>query len=244
MDELLKKLKAYSRFLELEDSIPFWESQIPELEERIAEMKWNKKQKDLALLQLKEPNFFQRMFGRAEEKKELLSRQLREITAAMMAAQWDLESLEKKITEGKQELETLAGSREAYEAAQAESVLNVAQASRLMMESITAFAPLALETISRALTTLEEARPWIRSTRLLEGSRKMELLYRAQDHTRRLVKMLKALPEGAANPGSSFENLYDYICGVTSEYKQLDRLEIVQIQLRNVRNQLKLLLGE
>ena len=95
MDDLLKKLKDYSRFLELEDSIPYWESQIPELEERIEEMKWNKQQKEMEMLQLKEPNFFQKVFGKAEEKKETLALQIQEIKSAHMAATWDLEGLRK-----------------------------------------------------------------------------------------------------------------------------------------------------
>ena len=72
----------------------------------------------------------------------------------------------------------------------------------------------------------------------------MECLYRAQDYARRLLTILAVLPEGAANPGTGLENLYDYICGATSQYKQMDRLELVQIRLRDIRNQLKLLLGE
>jgi len=245
MDELLKKLKDYSRFLELEDSIPYWESQIPELQARISEMNWNLQQKELEQLQLKEPNFIQRMFGRAEEKKEKLSKQIREITSARTAAQWELESLKKQIETGKQELDALTGSGEAYEAARNGSVLSVAQESRLMMEQISTLTPLALETAWRALMVLEEARPWIRSNRVMvDGSRKMELLYRAQDHSRRLLKILAALPEGAASPNGKLEHLYDYICGATSEYKQQDRLENVQIELRALRNQLKLLIGE
>lgn len=245
MEQLLEKLHAYSRFLELEDSIPYWESLMPELEDRIEELKWNKQQKELEMLQMKEPNFFQRWLGRAEEKKELLGRQIREISAAQSAAIWELEDLKKKLLEGKQELTNLADTQKVYEAAKAESMLTPGQESRLLMEQITAFAPLALETAWRALTTLEDARPWIRSNRaMVDGSRKMELLYRAQDYSRRLLKILAALPEGAADPCTRLENLYDYICGATSEYKQQDRLENVQIELRTLRNQLKLLLGE
>ena len=177
MEDLIKKLHAYSRFLELEDSIPYWESLIPELEDRIEELKWNKQQKELEMLQLKEPNFLQRLFGRAEEKKELLSRQIREITAAHSAAIWELEGLQKNLQEGKRELATLTDSRKDYEDAKAESMLSPGQESHLLMEQITAFAPLALETAWRALTTLEDARPWMRSNRAMaDGSRKMELL--------------------------------------------------------------------
>lgn len=244
MDDLLKKMKDYSRYLELEDGIPYWQSQKPELEDRIAEMKWNKQQKELALLQLKYPNFFQRFFGRAEEKKEILNQQLREITAALTAAQWELEGLEKKIQAGTEELEILAGSREAYGAAKAEVTLTPAQESRLIMEEISTFTPIALETVSRSVEALEAARPWMRSDCVREGDRKMECLYLAQDYTRRLLEILSAMPEGVASPGSSFANLYDYVCGVTSQLKQLDRVNSVIEQLYNVRNQLKLLLGE
>ena len=245
MEALMEKLRGYGRFLELEDNIPYWEAQKPDQEAWIEEMKWNLQQKELELLQLKEPNFFQRMFGKAEEKKEILSRQIREITAARMAAQWELEALEKKIAEGKQELEALAGSEEAYQRERASVELTPAQEGRLMMEQISFFTPLALETAWRVLETLEEARPWIRSNRVaVDGSRKMELLYRAQDQSRRLLKILAALPEGAASPDVRLENLYDYICGATSEYKQMDRLENMQLQLRTLRNQLKQLVGE
>lgn len=245
MEQLLRKLHDYSRFLELEDSIPYWESLMPELEDRIEELKWNRQQKELEMLQLKEPNFFQRWFGRAEEKKELLGKQIREITAAHSAATWELEDLKRKLQEGKQELATLTVSQKVYEDAMEQIMLTPGQESRLLMEQITAFAPLALETAWRALMTLEDARPWIRSNRaMVDGSRKMELLYRAQDYSRRLLKILAALPEGVADPSAKLENLYDYICGATSEYKQQDLLETVQIELRTLRNQLKLLLGE
>lgn len=248
MDELLKKLKDYSRLLELEDSIPYWESQLPEQEDRIAEMKWNLQQKELALLQWKEPNIFQRVFGRAEEKQELLGQQIRELRAAFTAAQWELQGLEKKVTEGKQELETLTDSRESYESAKSETVLTAVQESRLMMEELSAFVPVAQKTVNRALEALEDAHFWMgkdaRSSRVGQDNRKMECLYRAQDCTRRLLEILSVMPEGVASPGSSFGNLYDYVCGVTSEFKQLDRLNTVVEQLRTVRNQLRLLLGE
>ena len=41
MEQMLKKLRDYSHFLELEDNLPYWEGQLPELADRIAEMDWN-----------------------------------------------------------------------------------------------------------------------------------------------------------------------------------------------------------
>jgi hypothetical protein len=52
------------------------------------------------------------------------------------------------------------------------------------------------------------------------------------------------MPDGVAPIGSYLQAPRDYIYGVTSEYKQLDRLERAQEQIRNIRTQLKLLLGE
>lgn len=248
MEELLAKLRSYSHFLELEDSIPYWETQIPELRERMAEMKWNLRQKELDLLQWENPNLFQRVFGRAEEKKERFSQQIRELKSAQMAVQWELEGLEKKICRGKEELAALTDSREAYTSAKADLVLSSAQESRLIMEEISAFAPVALETANRALEALADARPWMQkdalSTRVGAENRKLECLYRAQDCTRRLLGILAVMPEGAADPGSSFENLYGYVCGTASEFKQLDRLNLAVEQVQTVRNQLRLLLGE
>ena len=248
MEELLIKLRDYSRLLELEDSIPYWEAQIPELKDRIKEMKWNLQQKELELLQWSNPNFFQRLFGRAEEKKERLDQQIRELKAARTAAQWERDGLDKKIRGAKEELAALADSREAYQSAKAEMVLSSAQESRLMMEEISAFAPVAMKTANRALEALEEARPWMQkdalSTRVGQANRKLECLNNAQGYTRRLKKLLEVMPEGCASPGSSFEELYGYICGVSSEFKQLDRLNHAVEQLRTVRNQLRLLLGE
>ena len=248
MEQLLENLRSYGRLLELEDSIPYWESQIPELKDRMTEMKWNQQQKETELLTLQEPNMFQRIFGRAEEKKEKLVKQIREITAARTAAQWELDDLEKQIAAGKQEVAALAESREAYETARNALTLSAAQESRLLMEQISVLAPVALEAAWHVLTALENARPWMQQDAVRKGvsekNRKMECLLKAEEAAARLRNILEALPEGVATVGSYLQSPHDYIYGVTSEFKQLDRLERAQEQIRTIRTQLKLLLGE
>lgn len=248
MEQLLEKLRAYGRYLELEDNIPYWESRIPELQARLEEMKWNQQQKETELLSLREPGFFQRIFGRAQEKKEKISAQIRQITSARTAAQWELEGLEKQIASGRLELESLAGSRNCYETARGAAVLSSGQESQLMMEEITAFAPVALETAWHVLEALEDARPWMQkdalTTRVGQNNRKMECLSIAEAAALRLKDILEVLPEGVAPVGSYLKAPHDYIYGVTSEFKQLDRLNQAQEQIRTVRTQLKLLLGE
>lgn len=248
MEELLKKLRACSRQLELEDSIPYWQRQRPELKARIEELYWSRQQKELDLAGLENPGFFRKLLGRVEEKRELLSRQLREITSAQTAARWELEALDQKISEGQRELEGLSGCREAYEAARKATERNPAQESRLMMEEISAFAPAAMETASRVLEALEDARFWMQQDAVRKGvredNRKMEFLSDAETAAQRLCDLLTLLPEGVATVGSYLRAPHDYIYGVTSEFKQLDRLNQAQEQVRTVRNQLRLLLGE
>lgn len=248
VEELIAKLNAYSRFLELEDSLPYWEGQRPERKTRIEELNWNRQQKELALAALENPNFFQKLLGRTEEKKERLSSQLREVMAAWTAAKWELEGLEKQITAGRQELETLRGSREAYEKAKMEAVPDPALESRLMMEEITAFAPAAMTTAGRVLEALEDARFWMQQDAVRKGvshdNRKMEHLSAAEDGARRLAGILSVLPEGVAAVGSYLQDPHSYIYGVSSEFGQLDRLNRAQEQIRTVRNQLRILLGE
>ena len=82
------------------------------------------------------------------------------------------------------------------------------------------------------------------STGVGEGNRRMECLGKAETAARRLLELLEVLPEGVATIGSYLQAPSAYICGVTSEFKQLDRLELAQEQIRTIRNQLKQLLGE
>lgn len=245
MEELMKKLYAYGRFLELTDNIPYWEAQIPELKERIGELKWNRDSKEIELLGLKDPNFFQKLFGGVEEKKEKLGQQLSQATAAWNAAKWELEALAKKTAEGKQELEALTGSRETYAQAKQAAVLTTMQESQLMLEEIAVFAPVAITAADRCLEALENARHWMRQDALRKGvsggNRKMECLARAEESAVRLVEVLSIMPEGIANVGSYLRNPRGYVDAVTMEYAKLDRLNDAITQVRETRNQLRML---
>lgn len=245
MVELIKRLRAYGRFLELTDNIPYWEAQIPELKERIEELKWNRDSKEIELMGLKNPNFFQKLFGGLEEKKEKLAQQLSQSTAAWNAAKWELEDLEKKLTAGKQELETLTDSREVYAEAKQAAVLTTMQESQLMMEEIATFTPVAISAADRCLEALEDTRPWMRQDALRTGvsgsNRKMEFLAKAEENAVRLVQILSIMPEGCANVGSYLRSPSGYVDAVTMEYARLDRLNNAIDQVRETRNQLRML---
>lgn len=245
MEKLVKLLKDYGRFLELEDSIPYWSQQLPELKMRIRELRLNRDLKECDLKQLEDPNFFRRLFGRTEEKKEKLGTQLREITAALQAAQWELKSLEEKIASGKQELETLRSCRKIYAQAKQETALTSLQEGQLVMEEIAAFTPAALAAADRVLEALEDARYWMQQDALrknvLPDNRKLEFLGIAGESALRLRDILSVMPEGCGSIGSYLRNPEIYIDEVTSEYKKLDRLNSAIDQVRETRNQLRML---
>lgn len=245
MEALTQLLKKYGRLLELEDNLPYWEAQRPELREKIRELKWNRDSKEVELLNLKSPNFFQRLFGGVEEKKDKLRQQLSQATAAWNAAKWELEALDKKIADGKQELESLTGCREAYEKARQEAVLTSIQEGQLMMEELAAFTPAAKAAAERVINALEEARPWMQQDAVRRGvssqNRKMEFLALAAGSARQLTDILSIMPEGAASVGSYLRNPESYVTSVTSEYGQLDRLNNAIRQVRETRNQLGML---
>lgn len=245
MENLVAALHDYGRFLELEDAIPHWEQQRAEQKVRLGELRLNRDQKKWDLDHLENPGFFLRLLGKAEEKKEKLSKQLREVTAAVNAAQWELEALDKRIEAGKQELQALCGSREAYVRAKGSAALSMAQESQLMMQEIAVFTPVAIAAADRVIEALENARPWmqkdVRYTGVFSDNRKMEFLALAAENARRLVEILGIMPEGCANVGSYLRAPEGYVDAVTSEFGKLDRLNNAANQVLETRNQLRLL---
>lgn len=240
MEALLEKLSAYSRFLELEDSIPYWEAQIPELKAKIRELKANRDSKETDLQRLENPGFFQRLLGRTEEKQKRLNQLLSQSNAAWMAAKWDLEELEKKIAAGKKEREALAESRELYNAVKQETILNAAQESRLIMEEISAFAPLALSLAERTLLPLQDAQ--LLGVGVTEV--KTEMLNQAEKDASRLREVLSVMPEGCADVGGFLQNPNGFLYATAAVFGQQNRLNMAVAQIQTVVNQLRNLLGE
>ena len=106
-----------------------------------------------------------------------------------------------------------------------------------MMAEITAFAPAALRTAERLLDNLENARFWIQKEK---DNRDAACLQDVESAANRLGDILSVLPEGVATIGSYLQSPVEYISGDDS----WNRLHQAQEQVCNVRNQLRLLLGE
>jgi len=240
LEELLNKLKAYSRYLELKDTIPHWEAQTRELKARIRELKTNRDNKESSLQRMENPGFFQRLFGGSGEKRECLQQQFSQANAACAAAKWDLEELQQKLTAGKQEWETLAGSQEEYVSAKEAAVLDSAAESRLMMEELSAFAPLALTMAERTLASLQNAQ--LLGAGVTEM--KTELLNEAVKDALQLRELLQVLPEGCADIGGFLENPNGFLYATAAKFGHQNRLNLATAQIQRVVNQLKAILGE
>ena len=232
MEILLEKLRAYCRFLELEDSLSCWESRQSEQLIHLATLQENLEKKQQELENLKSPTFFRKVLGQAGGKREKLRRQTQEITAAITAAQWELSSLEKKIAAGKQERENLRDSREIYEREKQKMDLNAAQESQLMMAEISGFVPSARKNTERALEALENVRFW--KQRGIEDS---EHLKEAVSSAVRLREILSVLPEGIASVCGYLQMPEEYLQG---KYPLENAIE----QLTTIQTQLRLLMGE
>lgn len=245
MEDLIKKLGDYARYLALEDSIPYWQQQRSDLKVRLGELRLSRDRKQWELDHLENPGFFQRLLGKAEEKKEKLTRQVSQVKAALNAARWELETLDKKLEEAMREKETLCGSREAYALAKQEAVLTTMEESQLMMQEIAAFVPAAITAADRVLEALEDARPWmqqdVRYTGVSAANRKLECLTLAAENARRLVSILETMPQGCADVGGYLQSPEGYVDAVTMEYAKLDRLNSAIGQVRQTRNQLGML---
>ena len=245
MEKLVRKLHDYGRLLELEDGIPQLEQERQELKERIGELRLNRDQKQWDLEHLETPGFFRRLLGKVEEKKEKLTKQLREVTAALNAAQWELEEMDKRLEAESQELEALRGSRERYARAKQEAVLTSMEEGQLLMEELAAFTPAAIAAADRVIASLEAARPWmqkdVRYTGVSSANRKLEYLAQAAENARRLLEILSIMPEGCASVGSYLRSPEGYVDAVTMEYAKLDRLNNAISQVMETRNQLGML---
>lgn len=240
MDELLKKLRDYSRQLELEDSIPYWEAQLPELEARVRELKANRDNKELQLQRLENPGLLRRLLGGGAAKEEQLKQQLSQANAAWTAAKWDLQEQQRKLEIEKKEYEALRGSREAYTAARKAAFLTPAQESQLMMGELSAFAPLALTLAERTLLPLQNAQL------LGTGTTEMRtnLLNEAVESAMQLRQILEVLPEGCGDIGGFLENPNGFLYATAATFGQQNRLNLAAAQILRVVNQLKAILGE
>ena len=222
--------KNYGRYLYLEGQVPDLEEQIGNVTEQVNVWKYDMNWRQTEVMRLENPGFLERLFGRAEQKLEKASAELRESRATYEIAKRKLEELEFSLQQMKEEREALAGSRGEYEAEGSP-------------REVAAFLPAALEAAQRCIEALNNMLPHARrdaqTTYVRPGNRKMEFMGKAAENAQVLNRILALMPEGIVEPGRYFRCPEYYITEVTSEYQQLDRVEMAMNQVKAVRNKVR-----
>lgn len=226
MEERDQILCNYARYLELEGSIPELEAQrkelLPEVRERKLDCDW----KELELKNREKPGFFQRLLGNAEEKKEKAYFEYREALAAWEEGKRELAALEARLEEEGKQLQSLKESKAAYDRVSGDYTAE---------QKIDVFGTAAVQAANRCIEALENARKWMRQDAVRKGvradNRKMEFLALAEKNARQLKVILELIGMESVPVGTYLNYPDSYITNVTSEFKQLDRLEAAQNQV-------------
>lgn len=243
MEELRSALRSFGRYLELRELLYFWEIRQKELEQSTPKLREDRDWKKAAVEELREPGFLQRLLGRTEEKREKAQNEYRKASEIYQAALRETEELEHKLQQGREEYQALSGSRENWEQKR-----QMAQEETPAEWILEALAPAVVAAVSGAIPALWEARVWMqedaRRKGVREENRKLEYLNRAKQHACGLQEIILFLPEGAAEISGYVHSPEGYILGVSSEFKQLDRVNSAMEQLRALRERMKTYIKE
>ena len=227
MQEYAVAVQELGRYLELEGWIPATEKTLREQQCSLRERKADKEWKELNLLQWNEPGFFQRLLGRVQEKQEKARKEYNEAVAVYEIAKREMEALQFRLESAREEFDNLADAPQKY--------IRLCEEYGEEAEYRSVFVPAAIAAIRRAKADLEQARIWMQEDARYKGvrqqNRKMEFLSEAEAEVHHLGKILAYFPENTIKQGNYLKQPEGYITGVTSEFKQLDRLNLAQSQL-------------
>ena len=233
MEQVLRELKNYSRWLYLEGKIPGLEDALAEAKELCIESDGRVRLLQWELERLEKPGFFQRLKGGLEEKQEETYREYRIAQAQLQSVQEEVDLRRKELDEARAEYAALSSSWDAY--------LKEKEQTRVPIEG----EGVLLTGICIGLTrdcqsALEQARNWMRQDVLRTGvsseNRKLEFLALAMEKAERIQGILDQL---AMEKPPYLRNPESYITGVTMEYKQLDRVNLAIEQVWELRQKLK-----
>ncbi|MBP3685035.1 MAG: hypothetical protein J6J12_08765 [Oscillospiraceae bacterium] len=236
MEQVVQELKNYSRWLKLEAALPRLEEALGEAKALRIDAGGQVRVAQWELDRLERPGFFQRLKGDLEDKKEEAYREYRAAQVKYQNAQEEVELRTKELQEAREEYAALSGSWDAYLREKAR-LGTEAEGERELLTGI------CLGLTNDCLDALEQARPWmqmdVRYTYVREDNRKLEFLGIARERAGRILGILEQLPEGSVEIPRYLRNPDGFILGVTMEYKQLDRLNLAQDQLRELRKKLR-----
>ena len=243
MDNVLKCLNAYVRQRELEKIIPELDRNLREGKSRLREAQLTLAQAQWELRKAEKGGFFQKLLGNQEEKIEKAHREYREAQTAEQKEKQSVQEAANALEKATQENAELTGSWETFLAEKQRYLAQGGDREAFAEMTTSVLAEQAVAEIGECLADLEEALPWmradVRTTRISPDNRKLEFLGYAREHASITLTLLQQLPEGSVDIPGYLRNPDGFIMGVAMAYKQLDRMELAQTQLRELRNQLR-----
>lgn len=243
MDTVMKCLHDYVRQMALEKKIPELDGNLREKKASLRDAKLAAAQAQWERNKAEKGGFFQKLLGNQEEKRETAHRKYREAQAAERKETQSVQEAERALAAAKQEYEALAGSWGAFLAEKKRYLTEGGDKEALADAATPVLAEQAVREIGKCLENLEEALTWmradVRTTRISPENRKLEFLGEARACANRTVQVLEQLPEGTVELPGYLRNPDGFILGVTMAHKQLDRVDLAQKQLREIRNRLR-----
>lgn len=230
-----KSFQDLERLWEIETLLTDYDISCQELEEDVKYEKDELKYAKVQLLSLDSPDFFLRLMpARLEKKRELAQAEVRSHTAALEEAKRALEAERYALESLKEEYQALLPRREEYAAGKGSFP---AELERHLV------CVKAIQVSGRVLFFLDEARKHMRGVSdkaiALRGNRKLEFLSNSAGDAHLLRGLLDELPNSINIKGSYLTWPDHYITEPASPYAQLDRFEMAQDTVRDVRRQLR-----
>lgn len=235
-------MQDYGKYLELEDRIPRLEKQCAEMAELVREKKQDATMAKLEADYWNDPGFFQRLLRNVPEKQEKARTAHNQALAEYAEENRKLEEKQHQLEALRQEIGSLEARKDAWLARKQTLTDREKEDCASLAKEI--FAPAAIAAATCCIEALENARGWMQVDAVRkgvrEGNRKLEFLSEAAKAARRLLRLLEQMPQDAVTvSGTYLKNPDGYITSATSEFKQLDNLNMAQEQIRSIRQQLK-----
>ncbi len=247
MDHFVQQITDFqtriNRMQELETYLPQLQSQLDQKKESLSDLQLQVAVAKYELEKLENPGFFRRILGISHESIVMARQKVYTTTSARDQAQFEKNRLQEQIEAAKGEFESLSGIQEEYL-----TFLEAHTDKDFLWPVQQLNCQLALEEAWSILEALEAARGGARRDALTDrvppGRKKLDYFNFAQERLQYLLRLLGQIREHNITLDRYLRSGTAYITGVTSEFKQLDRLNTAIDQIREVRTQLKYILKE
>ncbi len=247
MDHFMQQVTDFQtrihRRQELEAYLPQLQSRLEQEKEVLSQRQLEAAVAKYELKKLENPGFFRRLLGTSQESVAMARQKVSAAASVRDQAQAEKNRLQEQTDAARSEMESLSGVREEFLAF---LEAHTDRAFLLPVQQLTC--QLALEEASTILEALEAAHSGARKDALTDrvpaGRKKLDYFHFAQERRQYLLRLLAQIQGHNIALEQYLRFGTAYITGVTSEFKQLDRLNAAISQIREVRKHLKDMLPE